>query len=481
MSLVLSITSALLSTLSQGWADNFDRLPRLAKSPHHRARIRSFLSLGQSKYRAGLTIVITPTLLHISVLLFFIGLVIFFAKIHKVLAIIVLTGVVLLGLVFFAVSILPFIDPGSPYITSTTAMLYYLLSASLSTPAICLRWAEKRLTANLASRDDLGEVRSSIRHKLAGWLTSWYSAIEALQSLLDFPPWKLLQKAREESVDVDREALTRLFSFISLSESKISKLVASIPKDKIIELMTPPFEFGKIVFGEPLLTVLRCYAYDTPVDQLDEGMRKRSILVCLHAVHHIAKAFIVPSGLPVHELPEHFFDMVTYFAEIRLMHKLWVDQDPTVCVTSRSICALLVRQLVRGWQWPYSELNWLHNVIGEPLEVILESRHDIPALDSMNLKSFVFSVLKGQGELLAEQATCFTETLAILMDAGSKRPFNMTIFQRRLSILVESIEHDDREGRDEVVGKLQEMFNWAVARPYELGPGLDPDLNPIWS
>lgn len=481
MSLVLSITSALLSTLAQGWADNYDRLPRLARSPHQRACIRSLLSLGLSKYKVILAIVITPTLLHISVFLFFIGLVILFATIHKTLAIISLIAVAFFGLAYFAVTILPCIDPSSPYATSSTTILCFSISAFLSIPAICLRFAKKRLSAGLASR-------GGIRYKVLRRLNIWYPAIEARRSIYSFPARNLLQRARNPTIDMDRRALTRLFGMISLSERKILKFVASIPKNKIVKLMTPPFKSGDIVFREPLLTVLRCYAYDTPVDQQDEGVRKRSLLVSLHAVHHIAKSFIVPYGSPVHNATSNYFlGTVENFAEIGLMQVLWGDQDPAVRVTSRSICALFARRLMR--EFLLSGSNWLHHVIGGPLEVILRSHDNIPALDRMNRISFVFGVLKYPAHLPEEQVTCFKQTLAILMDAGfdSERSFDRAIFHRDLSTLLEAIKQDGREGHDKVAGRLRLMFrNFlpAAAAPYEpdprldLSPGQELDLRP---
>lgn len=486
ISLVLSITSALLSTSAQDWADAYDQLPRLARSPHQRARIRSSLSLGLLKYRVDLAMIITPTLLEISVFLFFIGLVIFFAMTHKAIGIIGLIAVALFGLAYFAASILPCIDPGSPYSTSVTTILFWSISAFLSIPAICLL-VMKRLDACLASCDSLDEVRSgsSIRHKLRGWVVTWSSTINAYRSLPN-PFEKLLQRAQLAPVDADREALTRFFSMIELSESKTVKFVASIPKDEIIKLMTPAANPGVIILCTPLLTVLRCYACDTPTDQLEVAVLKRSLLVCLHAVHHIAKSFIVSSESGIREISYYLHKMVTGLANVSLMQALWDDEDPAVRVTSRSICALLARLVIRDWLFP--ESNWLHHVIGESVEVIRNSHDDIPALDRMNLKSFVFGVLKYQGDLPAEQVTCFTETLAILMDAGFKRPFDRTIFQRQLSTL-ESIEQDDREGWDDVVDKLQLMFRdcfQAAAALQEPEPRLDPDLgqeldlHPYW-
>jgi hypothetical protein len=83
MSLVLSITSALLATLLQQWARRYTQMPQIPSLASHRARDRSYLFLGTLKYGMNFAVETVPTLLHISVFLFFIGLVMFFFPINK--------------------------------------------------------------------------------------------------------------------------------------------------------------------------------------------------------------------------------------------------------------------------------------------------------------------------------------------------------------------------------------------------------------
>ncbi|KAI9508583.1 hypothetical protein F5148DRAFT_952594, partial [Russula earlei] len=77
LSLVCSLTSALSATLMHQWARRYTELPHISSSPKDRARVRSFLFLGTLKYHIRLASEITPTLFHLSMSLFFVGLVIF--------------------------------------------------------------------------------------------------------------------------------------------------------------------------------------------------------------------------------------------------------------------------------------------------------------------------------------------------------------------------------------------------------------------
>ncbi|KAH9980939.1 hypothetical protein BGW80DRAFT_1162822, partial [Lactifluus volemus] len=75
LSLVISLTCALLATLLQQWARRYltvTQPPRF--SPHKRARIRSFFANGVEKFHLPLAVETLPTLLHVSLFLFFSGL-----------------------------------------------------------------------------------------------------------------------------------------------------------------------------------------------------------------------------------------------------------------------------------------------------------------------------------------------------------------------------------------------------------------------
>jgi hypothetical protein len=87
LSLLLSTTSALFATLMQQWARMYIELPQSPSIPSDRARVRSFLFLGMEKYFMHVAVETAPTLLHLSVFLFYIGLVVFFFTIYKIVAI----------------------------------------------------------------------------------------------------------------------------------------------------------------------------------------------------------------------------------------------------------------------------------------------------------------------------------------------------------------------------------------------------------
>ena len=87
ISLIFSLASALIASLLQEWARSYVETPNIARTPKHRARIRLFLFLGTELYKMRNIVRLAFSLLHLSVYLFFGGLVILFHTINKKVAI----------------------------------------------------------------------------------------------------------------------------------------------------------------------------------------------------------------------------------------------------------------------------------------------------------------------------------------------------------------------------------------------------------
>ncbi|KAN0130524.1 hypothetical protein V8E53_011610, partial [Lactarius tabidus] len=77
LSLVLSLTGALMATLLQQWARRYLQIVRRNHPPHIRAHIREYFYQGARKFGLFGLVELLPSLLIVSVLLFFSGLVVF--------------------------------------------------------------------------------------------------------------------------------------------------------------------------------------------------------------------------------------------------------------------------------------------------------------------------------------------------------------------------------------------------------------------
>lgn len=466
LSLVLSTTSALFATMTQQWARKYLQLPQIQSLQSKRARVRSYLFLGTLKYAMYHAVEIAPTLLHLSVFLFNIGLVIFFFTIYKTMAIIVLVSVALFGVAYFMVTILPCLDRICPYSTPMSNISWYLWHFFALPITLVLQGAVKILHT-LTVPYNLGEVTSRRQKTLKGWL-EWIEKTLRNQSnrLRDGYQGSIVKDALEAPQSIDVKALTWLFQLPALSEGgKFERYVAGIPGEIIVKLFTEPVKPGNISFPEHLSSLLRSCAPGTI--GLDENTCRHRLLVCLDAVHHIAKASVVtPDISPSYD--SALEDVRIKFANIRLMREFWANRDPTIRMTARSICALLAKYLSRkdSEQIGQPELAWLEDVLGKRSGIIYSQLGNYTALDNMAIDSFVYGSLSHQtdySDLPFAQATSesFIESLVILTNSGTRIDDihrDIRVFADKFGSLVRRVEGSSHQHRDSVVDKLRRIF-----------------------
>ncbi|KAF8493452.1 hypothetical protein F5888DRAFT_827731 [Russula emetica] len=224
LSFLLSTTSALFATLMLQWARIYIDLPQIPSVSKERARVRSVLFFGMKKYRMHLAVETAPTLLHLSVFLFFIGLVVFFFTIFKMVAVVILISVGVFGLAYFALTILPCLDHSCPYRTPMSSLWWYLWHTSLSYVARYLHFILRQLHNYLVPLN-LGEITTRRQLILTQWLQTFEDFAEKHGERLKHGfRGTVVECARVASQDIDVEALTWLFQLPALTEkNKIQK------------------------------------------------------------------------------------------------------------------------------------------------------------------------------------------------------------------------------------------------------------------
>jgi hypothetical protein len=459
LSLVLSLTSALLAILIQQWVRRYIELPFSPRLSSERARVRSYLFLGTLKFGMHHAVEAAPMLLHLSVFLFLIGLVMFFIIVHKTVAIILYIFVGISGMAYFTLSILPCIYRNCPYGTPVSGILWCLWHASAFFAVFCLRWILRRFHALLVPYNQ-GDIESGKQQILTRWLNSFDNSLDKHGKYLKGGfRFGIIQGALEAPVVVDVKALAWLLELPAMAEKgKIQDFVVNTPADMLARLMSMPIESGRIVFRDHLLALLRSCAHHTA--EPDEFVRRRRLLVCLDAILRIVKASTSdPYGVSPSESTLN--DIRTNFANIGLMRPLWADTDPQIRIISRSICALLARHLVRKRPLEGSELAWLQEVMGKSSNTIFNSLDDISKADSMNFDSYIHGVLANQTvDPPAKAATFFMEMVAILASSGSQAAFRRSVLERRISesSLMRRAEEQEAES-NEVIGRLHRVFD----------------------
>ena len=463
ISLVLSLTSALIATLLQQWARRYVEMPHRPSDPKNRARVRSFLFFGTKLYKMRFAVKLAPTLLHLSVYLFFTGLVVAFRTINKSVAIAVEVAVGVFGVAYITLSFLPCLDVRCPYRTPMSYFLWYPTHIILSFAALCSRWLLELFHECLVE-PSLGDTTTRRQRILLPWLDSREEAVKTHWRYIKDGIGKSIINSAIKAQDGDRMIVTRLFDLLAMGDkSKLRQFAASIPRDKVLDLIPRitvksslipciTAKSRKIVVQEPLRILLQNCASGTGVAGSNDEVRRRSLLVCLDAIHNIVKDPNVPDLNYVR----------TNYANINLM-RAWLDSsDTAIRLTSRSICALIAKQVAKEeWLEESQLVRWLQEVTGSTAV----HGADPDERKRINLKSFVYGVLSNQqGDLPTEDATSFKETLGILLDVENDASFD-TNFQNRLSEVVNRIHEDDLEDSHDVVRKLRTMFHLPIPFP----------------
>ncbi|KAH9971338.1 hypothetical protein BGW80DRAFT_454199 [Lactifluus volemus] len=294
LSLVISLTCALLATLLQQWARRYltvTQPPHL--SPHKRARIRSFFADGVNKFHLPLVVETLPTLLHVSLFLFFSGLLVFLFNINHTTFSIVAWWVGLCGAIYGCITLLPIFRHDSPYYAPLTFLAWSLLNGvsyeifrilTFMIEFDCItfetfsRFLEMR--ENYRVRTSWGIVRTAqeraskmsaeIDYHVFAWtfwaldedheLEQFFEAIPAFStSQVAHEPKRIFAKVNVGELNFPVTAacngfLIRTFSFHLLSESiKERRFILCMRALDALDSLFPSHDFTSQVFGPPAM------------------------------------------------------------------------------------------------------------------------------------------------------------------------------------------------------------------------------------
>lgn len=132
LSLVISLTCALLATSLHQWARRYIRFtqpPR--RSPEKRARVRAFFADGVNKMHLPWAVEALPALIHLSLFLFFSGLAVFLFNINHSVYISVIWWIGLFSIVYVWITVMPIFRHDSPYYAPLSSIAWSLHASTL--------------------------------------------------------------------------------------------------------------------------------------------------------------------------------------------------------------------------------------------------------------------------------------------------------------------------------------------------------------
>jgi hypothetical protein len=145
LSLVISLTCALLATLLQQWARRYLKITQPRYSPHRRARIRAFFAEGVDKFLLPWAVEALPAMLHLSLFLFFAGLAVFLWNVNLTIFKLVLSWVGLCTALYGCITFIPVFRHDSPYQTPLSLPVWHFVMGIQFLTFRALRWITHEL------------------------------------------------------------------------------------------------------------------------------------------------------------------------------------------------------------------------------------------------------------------------------------------------------------------------------------------------
>lgn len=336
-SLVTSLTCALLATLLQQWARRYLHRTQRRYSPHARARIRAFFAEGADKFCLSTVVEFLPALLHLSVFLFFAGLVIFLFDIYRSIAFEVLALVAICGLLYAVFTVLSIFFHDSPFQTPLTTATWYFHHLSLRACLI----AAKHLLTRFSQVVGLATRRTQVVLKQLSDRSKHYLKRGMDKSLED--------TARQRSWEIDARALAWTLDTLD-EDHELEQFMAGVPEF----YQSKALSTSKVVLGS--LSGLNGFNTMLPwkilevVERATDGhhyptdLRQRRSNACLEAlyfvpgaVHDILSAFRHASYPPQTSLP---FTLQSW----DIAAKLSIHIDNDVALGARCVAAVIATQ-----------------------------------------------------------------------------------------------------------------------------------------
>ena len=452
MSLVISLTCALLATLLQQWARRYLKITQSRYSPHKRARIRAFFAEGVEKRLLPWTVDVLPTLLHLSLFLFFAGLIVFLCNVNLTIFKLVLSWVGLCVALYGCITCIPIIHHDSPYYTPLSLPTWHIITGILFFVYRFLRWFNLLTRRYYAYRHFL-DLENSYRKSLVRGMrkTAEKTALNS-SSEIDTRAfmWTL------NCLDEDHE----LESFFSaLPEFRSSKVV----KDPLPSLTED--EMRKL-YGALRGLLERTFSSDL----LPSPVKNRRALICAKAVDpeytpidpEYRTTFGLQYMLPVREPKPtafHIIDMILSKYQhsgpvatgVAKVLRGWGDnmsEDTIVVYAQLTICSVLATSQARDDSW--------YNIASYELGFSKSSLRDYAAQgDSLSLVILIH-VVRQQFRHFRKMAQSQKHTFSFFLDEASKLNATDTSseLQHRFCSLWNQIVREAQDGNDRNMADL---------------------------
>ena len=264
LSLVISITCALLATLLQQWARRYLKVTQPRYSPHKRARIRAFFAEGVDKFLLPWAVEALPTMLHLSLFLFFAGLAVFLWNVNLTIFKLVLSWVGLCTALYGCITLLPILRPDTPYHTPLSLPAWHIATGIQLVTFRALQWFSPILRIRSTAYRDL---EKRYRRLL----------MQGMQKTAD-------EIALTSPPDIDTRAF--IWTFDSLDEDhELERFFSGLPGFRHSKVVKDPLpDLTSEQQGNLLYTLIGLCDRTSSSDLLPEEVQSRRTVICTKAI-----------------------------------------------------------------------------------------------------------------------------------------------------------------------------------------------------
>jgi hypothetical protein len=268
LSLVISLTCALLAILLQQWARRYLSITQSRYSPHKRARIRSFFAEGVDKCLLPWTINNLPRLLDISLFLFFAGLVLFLSNVNFTIFKLVISWVGLCTAIYGCITCMPMFRHDSPYYTPLSLPAWQIVTG-LQIPIFrFLRWFNSSVQSSYSNYRRFLDLEERCRRSLV---------------------WGMQKIVEEAALNAPSEMDTRTFLWTfdcSDKDDELERFFSGLPGFRSSKVVDDPLPSLPEEQKWRLYEALRGFLYRTfSTDLLSTDVKNRRAMICAKAVN----------------------------------------------------------------------------------------------------------------------------------------------------------------------------------------------------
>ncbi|KAI9439647.1 hypothetical protein H4582DRAFT_1539493 [Lactarius indigo] len=349
LSLVLSLTCALMATLLQQWTRTYTQILQQKYAPVHYARIHEFISGGARKFGISKFVEVLPLLLLLSVFLFFAGLVVFAFRGNHTVAHFTVAVVGFCALSYMIFTLMPLFFYDCPYHTPLTPVFRFSAQIiSLSFLSV-LYYGTKYLHYHFGALSQSVVQYFLVRKK--------YRVSSLSENIVS----RLERSAPPLSVDMCKRMLVRTVHWLS-EDRELEQFVAAIPdlckpgaitlRDNgdtprtirdVLAALPGPTNFHPSLPWSVVHLAQRAF-----INRLPKAVQQRRTRACLMALHYIPGA--IRDVLAPFAAEERFFSEILPLLNtpesLEVIDELWDTPNDDVALSVRCAAAVVTAFMI---------------------------------------------------------------------------------------------------------------------------------------